>query len=141
MKLLCAVSAAALLLVSVACKVEKTGDDTYKVQAPTAEAKAAAEKAKQDAAAAGDVIKKDAKEVGQTVQQTAHDIGQTEAAQDIKEGAKKIGSGVKKGAGEAAQATGTALQKAGKKMKDAPRPEVTTTVKTETGTKTTTYQR
>jgi hypothetical protein len=34
---------AALVLVA-ACKVEKTGQDTYKVVAPTAEAKAAAKK-------------------------------------------------------------------------------------------------
>src|SRR4051812_29240474 len=39
---------AALVLV-VACKVEKTGQDTYKVVAPTPEAKAAAQKAKDDA--------------------------------------------------------------------------------------------
>lgn len=35
---------AAALILALACKVEKTGQDTYKVVAPTAEAKAAAKK-------------------------------------------------------------------------------------------------
>lgn len=35
----------AALLLTAACKVEKTGQDTYKVTTPTPEAKAAAEKA------------------------------------------------------------------------------------------------
>jgi len=39
----------ALLALFVACKVEKTGQDTYKVVAPTPEAKAAAEKAAEKA--------------------------------------------------------------------------------------------
>ena len=36
---------AAALALAIACKVEKTGNDTYKVVAPTPEAKAAAQKA------------------------------------------------------------------------------------------------
>ena len=39
----------ALLALFLACKVEKTGQDTYKVVAPTPEAKAAAEKAAEKA--------------------------------------------------------------------------------------------
>ena len=39
----------AALALAVACKVEKTGQDTYKVIAPTPEAKAAAEKAAEKA--------------------------------------------------------------------------------------------
>jgi len=39
------ISIIAALLLAVACKVEKTGKDTYKVVAPTPEAKAAAQKA------------------------------------------------------------------------------------------------
>lgn len=35
----------AVLALAIACKVEKTGQDTYKVVAPTPEAKAAAQKA------------------------------------------------------------------------------------------------
>jgi hypothetical protein len=49
----------------VACKVEKTGDDTYKVEAPTTEAKQAGEDAK-----------KKAKELGEKVQSA------TESASD-----------------------------------------------------------
>jgi hypothetical protein len=40
---------ALVLLALAACKVEKTGKDTYKVVAPTPQAKAAGEKAKDDA--------------------------------------------------------------------------------------------
>jgi len=40
---------AAALALLVACKVEKTGQDTYKVVAPTPEAKAAAQKAAEKA--------------------------------------------------------------------------------------------
>ena len=44
-------------IVALACKVEKTGQDTYKVVAPTPEAKAAAEKAKEQAKEAGEKLK------------------------------------------------------------------------------------
>jgi UDP-N-acetylmuramyl pentapeptide synthase len=47
----------ALAISLVACKVEKTGQDTYKVVAPTPEAKAAGEKAKEEAKEAGQKIK------------------------------------------------------------------------------------
>ena len=47
----------AILLAAFACKVEKTGQDTYKVIAPTPEAKAAAQRAAEKA------------------RQTAHDAG------------------------------------------------------------------
>ncbi len=48
----------ALALVALAaCKVEKTGKDTYKVVAPTPEAKAAGEKAKDEAKEAADKMK------------------------------------------------------------------------------------
>lgn len=40
---------AAAFALTLACKVEKTGQDTYKVVAPTPEAKAAAEKAAEKA--------------------------------------------------------------------------------------------
>jgi len=50
----------AIVLVAVACKVEKTGKDTYKVVAPTPEAKAAAEKAKEQAKVVGAEVKEEA---------------------------------------------------------------------------------
>jgi hypothetical protein len=48
---------AIVLLALAACKVEKTGNDTYKVVAPTPEAKAAGEKAKVEAKEAADKMK------------------------------------------------------------------------------------
>ena len=39
----------AALILTAACKVEKTGQDTYKVETPTPEAKAAAQKAAEKA--------------------------------------------------------------------------------------------
>jgi len=43
------ISIIAALVLAIACKVEKTGQDTYKVVAPTPEAKAAAKKAEEKA--------------------------------------------------------------------------------------------
>jgi hypothetical protein len=43
------ISIIAALVLAMACKVEKTGQDTYKVVAPTPEAKAAAKKAEEKA--------------------------------------------------------------------------------------------
>ncbi|HKO58790.1 MAG TPA: hypothetical protein VJ276_23185 [Thermoanaerobaculia bacterium] len=85
-----------LALVAFGCKVEKTGEDTYKVVTPTPEAKAAAEKAKEQA--------------------------------------KVVGKEVKEGAAKAAEATGTALQKAGREVRE----KTTTTTTTTTGTTATT---
>jgi hypothetical protein len=48
-KLNVAITLAIVLLALAACKVEKTGQDTYRVVAPTPQAKAAGEKAKDDA--------------------------------------------------------------------------------------------
>src|SRR6266550_8808105 len=50
----------ALTILAIACKVEKTGQDTYKVVAPTPEAKAAAEKAKVQAKVLGEKAKQEA---------------------------------------------------------------------------------
>ena len=47
----------ALAILALACKVEKTGQDTYKVVAPTPEAKAVAEKAKDEAKVLGEKAK------------------------------------------------------------------------------------
>ena len=43
------ISIIAALVLAIACKVEKTGQDTYKVVAPTPEAKAAAKRAEEKA--------------------------------------------------------------------------------------------
>ncbi|HXG58840.1 MAG TPA: hypothetical protein VNL91_07440 [Thermoanaerobaculia bacterium] len=57
----------AMLLFAAACKVEKTGDDTYSVTAPTPEAEAAARKAKEEAKEAGQVIREKAGEGAEVV--------------------------------------------------------------------------
>jgi hypothetical protein len=80
----------ALTVLALACQVEKTGQDTYKVTAPTPEAKAAAEKAKDQAKVIGN---------------------------EAKEQAKTIGQEAKQGAADAAVTVGGALQKAGEKTK------------------------
>jgi len=49
-----------VIILAIACKVEKTGKDTYKVVAPTPEAKAAAEKAKEQVKVIGEEAKKGA---------------------------------------------------------------------------------
>ncbi len=50
----------ALTVLALACKVEKTGQDTYKVVAPTPEAKAAAKKAEEQAKVLGEKAKQGA---------------------------------------------------------------------------------
>ncbi len=81
------ITIAALLILALACKVEKTGKDTYKVVAPTPEAKAAAEKAKVEAKELGD-----------------------KAKQGAAEAAVKVGGAMEK-AGEKAKAEGTKTEK------------------------------
>jgi len=135
-KLSLTVAALALLLVA-GCKVEKTADDTYKVTSPTPEAKADAQKAKADAQQVGAEAKGDAKDIGHKIDNAAKDVSQSEAAQQMKDGAVKLGRGIKEGVGEAAQATGTALQKAGRKIHESARPEGSTTTKTTETTTTT----
>ncbi len=53
----------ALAFLTLACKVEKTGQDTYKVVAPTPQAKAAAEKAKEEAKAVAEKLKQETAKV------------------------------------------------------------------------------
>ena len=57
----------AIVLALAACKVEKTGKDTYKVVVPTAQAKAAGEKAKVQAKEVGAKLKKEAEKLGEKV--------------------------------------------------------------------------
>jgi len=54
----------ALLVLGAACKVEKTGRDTYKVIAPTPQAKAAAAKAQAKTATAIEKLGNEVREAG-----------------------------------------------------------------------------
>ena len=78
------ISMIALMILALACKVEKTGQDTYKVVAPTPEAKAAAQKAKEQAKVLGEKAKQETAETavkvggamqraGQKVKSEAHE--------------------------------------------------------------------
>jgi hypothetical protein len=108
--------AAALLLV-VACKVEKTGDDTYKVE--TTKVTAPKPPTARE-------LKTEAKELGTKIKQEAHEAAQSEAGKQITEGAKEVGNGLKKGAGNVAVAAGDALKRAGEKAQS-DKPDRTTT--------------
>jgi hypothetical protein len=55
---------AAAVLLLVACKVEKTGKDTYKVVAPTPQAKAAGAEVKKDLQEMGAKLKTEAGKLG-----------------------------------------------------------------------------
>ena len=63
----------AIVLALVACKVEKTGKDTYKVVAPTPQAKAAGETAKKDLKEMGAKLKKEAGELGDKAKSATSD--------------------------------------------------------------------
>ena len=83
----------AFTILALACKVEKTGQDTYKVVAPTPEAKAAAEK-----------VEAQAKVLGEKAKQGAADA------------AVKVGGAMQK-AGEKAQSEGTKTETRSKTKK------------------------
>lgn len=55
----------ALVIFALACKVEKTGQDTYKVIAPTPAAKAAAQKVKEQTTTAAEKLGDELKKVGE----------------------------------------------------------------------------
>ena len=89
-----------LTLALAACKVEKTGQDTYKVVTPTPEAKAAGEQLKKDAAKLGEKVKEGAKEINdsQTMKDAKADVGKAaqtagaklqEKGKEAQENAKK----------------------------------------------------
>jgi hypothetical protein len=60
------IATVALALALAACKVEKTGNDTYKVTAPTPEAKEAGQKVKEEAKELGAAAKEKAAEAAQS---------------------------------------------------------------------------
>ncbi|GEM_PF-1943122 len=64
---------AGIVLALAACKVEKTGQDTYKVVAPTPEAKKAGAEAKAQAKVAGEKLKEEAARLGEKIKtETQH---------------------------------------------------------------------
>lgn len=95
----------AIAVLMLGC-MQKQADGTYHDNTSSA-ASDAAKTAHDDAVKTGEQIKK-----------TTEDIGKSDAAQKIKSGSVELGRGVKEGLGEAAQKTGAALQKVGKKAED-----------------------
>jgi hypothetical protein len=65
-----------LVLLLGACKVEKTGKDTYKVVTPTPEAKAAGEKVKAEAKDLGNKIQAGAAEAAKTAGAELQKVGE-----------------------------------------------------------------
>jgi hypothetical protein len=94
-RLMVAAAIVVLAIPFVACRVEKTGEDTYQVETPTPEAERAAQQAGEQA---------------------------REAGQEIKEGAQEAGQAVKEGARDATRETGKAMEKAGKEMQEKAKP-------------------
>jgi hypothetical protein len=110
------------LFAAVACKVEKTGEDTYKVQTPDIvkpNAKPAVDATKTNLDTAGREVGKELKDLGATIKKGAQDAANSEAAQQAKEQTKQAahaaGQALKAGAGKAAVAAGDALKSAGEK--------------------------
>jgi len=68
---------AAAVLLLVACKVEKTGKDTYKVVAPTPQAKAAGAEAKKDLQEMGAKLKTEAGKLGDKAKSVTSDKSET----------------------------------------------------------------
>ena len=64
-----------IAILALACKVEKTGQDTYKVIAPTPQAKAAAQKVKQQTETAAEKLGGELKKVGQKAKSEAAQVG------------------------------------------------------------------
>jgi hypothetical protein len=87
--------ALAFLTVALACKVEKTGQDTYRVVAPTPKAKAAAEKLKEQTSTAAQKLEDELKKVGSKAKTETKTIG-TEAKEETKETTTKIEAKKKK---------------------------------------------
>ena len=135
------------LVAAVSCKVEKTGEDTYKVQTPDIvkpNAKPAVDATKTNLDTAGREIGKELKDLGATIKKGAEDAANSEAARQAKEQTKEAahaaGQALKAGAGKAAVAAGDALKSAGEKAqseaRESTRTTTTTTVTTTTVTTT-----
>lgn len=131
------------LFAAVACKVEKTGYDTYKVQTPDIvkpNAKPAVDATKTNLDNAGHEVSKGLGELGATIKKGAQDAANSEAARQAKEQTKQAayaaGQALKAGAGKAAVAAGDALKNAGQKAQDEAR-QATTSTTTTTVTSTT----
>lgn len=87
--------AIALVTLALACKVEKTGQDTYKVVAPTPEAKKTAEKVKEQTETAAKKVGEELKKVGEKAEKETKTLA-TEAKTETKEEATEHGSKTEK---------------------------------------------
>lgn len=71
---------AAIAALAISCKVQKTGENTYRVVAPTPEAKSAADRAKVQAKEAGQKLKEEARvaarKTGRALQHAGHQLEQ-----------------------------------------------------------------
>jgi len=118
------VSVTAATLVLFGCKVEKTGDDTYKVQTPdTQEVKQETREAGQDIREGAQQVGEQAREAGKDIKEGAKEVAASPAAQEIKEGARQIGKGVGIAARDATAAAGRGMEKAGKEMQEKAKPK------------------
>jgi len=105
------------------CKVEKTGDDTYKVKTPDPqEVKQETKEAGQDIREGAQEVGREAREAGQDIREGAREVAQSPAAQEIAEGARQIGKGVGIAARDATAAAGRGIEKAGKEMQEKSKP-------------------
>ena len=133
------------LVAAVSCKVEKTGEDTYKVQTPDIvkpNAKPAVDATKTNLDTAGREVSKGLGELGATIKKGAEDAANSEAAREAKEQTKQAahaaGQALKVGAGKAAVAACDALKNAGQRAQDEARTCTTTTTSTTATTTTVT---
>jgi len=78
----------ALLVLALGCKVEKTGQDTYKVIAPTPRAKAAARKASQQTSTAVQKLGDELKEAGDRLSKSKTETTSTTATVQTETGTK-----------------------------------------------------
>lgn len=133
------------LFAAVACKVEKTGEDTYKVQTPDIvkpNVKPAVDASKTNLDNAGHEVSKGLGELGATIKKGAQDAANSDAAREAKEQTKEAayaaGQALKAGAGKAAVAAGDALKSAGQKAQEEARQTSTTSTTSTTTTVVTT---
>jgi hypothetical protein len=87
--------ALAFLTFALACKIEKTGRDTYKVVAPTPQVKRAAEKLKAQTSTAAQKLENELKKVGDKAKSETRTVT-TEAKEETRETAAKAAAKKKK---------------------------------------------